>query len=161
VPPRQIWNQGSGRNSPTVPSPLNIPSRAAELPSSTPPPQRQADVDNNYYEDVDPRFAESSALRPTQRGPGPVPGPAGYEDPHQAGARSPTISERSAFTSVSQRGVNPRWAPPPGPIPRRPVNRNEVNVLNSNPDFQLPNTRGGASPPRGGAMIPGSAYPGI
>lgn len=98
------------------------------------------------------------------------------DDPHLApGARSPAVSERSAFTSVSQRGVNPRWNPGPGqgygqhmPTPRRPINRNEVNILNSNPDFNLPGRRGGsASPARGSAtrgsmsMVPGSAYPGV
>lgn len=121
----------------------------------------------NYYEDVDPRFAE-----PSPRGqPPPQDGPMVYDDPHLApGARSPTVSERSGFTSVSQRGVNPRWNPPPGQgysqsIPmRRPANRDEVNILNSNPDFQLPTRQGGsASPARapagGGGMIPGSAYP--
>lgn len=79
-----------------------------------------------------------------------------YEDLHlNAGSRSPSESERSNFTSVSQRGVNPRWpgnAPqmPPmggqgalrggpggyGGAQRRPQ-RNEV-LLESNPDFQLP-----------------------
>ncbi|KAI0130083.1 SUR7/PalI family-domain-containing protein [Xylariales sp. AK1849] len=165
-PPRQAWNQGPGRTSPRMPSPLNLPARDAELSSNTPPPPQQPAANGgNYYEDVDPRFAEPSAPR-TLAPPGSA--PSGYDDPHQAGARSPTISERSAFTSVSQRGINPRWNPPPGPsgafgqpISRRPVNRNEVNVLNSNPDFQLPGSRGGSASPARGGMIPGSAYPGV
>lgn len=77
------------------------------------------------------------------------------------------MSERSTFTSISQRGINPRWNPPPGPpgafggpIRRPPPNRNEVNILNSNPDFQLPTGRGGGRG-GGGNMIPGGAYPGM
>ncbi len=128
------------------------------------PPQRAVSDAGDYYEDVDPRFAEQQA--PSTLHPGPeVPG--AYEDIHAAsGSRSPAISERSAFTSISQRGVNPRWnPPPPGPgygqmPPRRPIGRNEVNVLNSNPDFQLPTTRG-RNPSPGARMIPGSAYPGL
>ncbi|KAI0172735.1 pali-domain-containing protein [Hypoxylon sp. FL1284] len=159
VPPRQAWNQGPGRSSPGVPSPLHVPTRPPQRNAGTPPPpQQQSAADaGNYYEDVDPRFTEPSS-RPQQPGPS-------YEDlPPQP--RSPAISEQSSFTSISQRGVNPRWNPPPGqgynqPMPpRKPVGRNEVNVLNSNPDFQLPSSRGGAGPMRGG-MIPGSAYPGI
>ncbi|KAI2620559.1 pali-domain-containing protein [Hypoxylon sp. NC1633] len=163
VAPRQGWNQGPGRASPGVPSPLHIPSRPQELGSGTPPPPPQQQPSNagtdNYYEDVDPRFTEP-APRPQ---PAPHDGPAGYDDvPPQP--RSPAISEQSAFTSVSQRGINPRWNPPPGqgynPMPvRKPVGRNEVNVLNSNPDFQLHPARG--APSGRGGMIPGSAYPGV
>ncbi|KAI1760210.1 pali-domain-containing protein [Hypoxylon sp. FL1150] len=167
-PPRQAWNQGPGRSSPGVPSPLQVPVRPQEVNGGTPPPPQQqpaaADA-GNYYEDVDPRFTEPTA-RPQQvsREIGPV---QNYDDvPPQP--RSPAISEQSAFTSVSQRGINPRWNPPPRQgynqlmPPRKPVGRNEVNVLNSNPDFQLPSSRGGPSPGRGGGgMIPGSAYPGI
>ncbi|KAI5860746.1 SUR7/PalI family-domain-containing protein [Durotheca rogersii] len=167
VPPRQVWNQGPGRASPsTVPSPLHIPARPQELDNRTPPPHppappQPAPVERgNYYEDVDPRFTE-----PASRSLQVVPdGPIGYDE-IPPGARSPAISEQSGFTSVSQRGINPRWNPPPHagyePMPRRkPVGRNEVNILNSNPDFQLPSTRGASNSRRGG-MIPGSAYPGI
>ncbi|KAI1079671.1 pali-domain-containing protein [Whalleya microplaca] len=175
VPPRQAWNQGAGRSSPVVPSPLQIGPRQPEATSETPPPQQvptpvpgpaAASVPDtgNYYEDIDPRFAEPES-RPQQA---VIDGPISYDDV-PPGARSPAISERSNFTSVSQRGVNPRWNPPPGQgynsqqMPqRRPVGVNEVNVLNSNPDFQLPTTRGGPSPPRGPrGMTPNSAYPGF
>lgn len=87
-----------------------------------------------------------------------------YED-IASGSRSPAESERSTFTSVSQRGVNPRWNPGMGPGgfgpgpgqngsgigmggQRRgppPQQRNEV-LLSSNPDFELP----GMGPRRGG-----------
>ncbi|KAI0403829.1 pali-domain-containing protein [Xylaria palmicola] len=170
VPPRQAWNQGPGRASPGVPSPARVSPGAQGLNNETrlPPPPVTLNG-GNYYEDVDPRFADPQP-RVQQA---PLEGPMGFDDPHLApGARSPTVSERSGFTSVSQRGVNPRWNPPPGQgynqqMPaRRPVNRNDVNILNSNPDFQLPGRRGGsaANAGRGGAgggsMIPGSAYPG-
>jgi hypothetical protein len=102
-----------------------------------------------------------------------------YED-IQEGSRSPAESERSNFTSVSQRGVNPRWNPAMGPggfgAPmnnRRPVppasQRNEI-LLNSNPDFELPGVRPGRGPsreavqrrplPGPGGMVPRSAYDG-
>jgi hypothetical protein len=150
VPPRQGWNQPPGRSSPRLPSPLNVAGRPAELPShGSPPPQPSA---GEYYEDVDPRFAEPAPVqKPT---PAPINTTNSYEDIPQ-GPRSPAESERSNFTSVSQRGINPRWnppVPPPpalgsyggGPVPRRPVNRSDM-VLASSPDFELP-SRGG--PPR-------------
>lgn len=176
-----MWNQGPGRSSPGIPSPLNIASRPQDVPDKSAAPSQRAPSDaGDYYEDVDPRFAEPApaALQTMQPG---LDVPVAFDDDYAGpGSRSPAISERSGFTSISQRGVNPRWnPPPPGPLgpsgpsgpafpqqmpPRRPVGRNEVNVLNSNPDFQLPTTRGGnPSPSRGpgGGMIPGSAYPGI
>jgi len=72
VPPRQGWNQGPGRNSPSVPSPLGgMPSRPTEMPSirGSPAPPPAAD----YYEDVDPRFAEPPGYtgHPTRGAPQP------------------------------------------------------------------------------------------
>ena len=176
MPPRQAWGD-QGRS-----SPLNQASRPVELPSGNNPPHRRTSSDH-YYEDVDPRFAEplpqtvapgygnnnsgnSLTVQPI-RG---LDGQSSYED-LQSGARSPAESERSTFTSVSQRGVNPRWngAPGgagPGFMPnRRPVNPPQQQrdmLLNSNPDFQLPGGRGGPRGGRGGpgGMIPNSAYPG-
>jgi hypothetical protein len=184
VPPRQAWRDaGPGRS-----SPLNTVSQPAEIASS--PFHRRIDSGDNYFEDVDPRFAEPPpALVPTpvvvnHSASGPANGnlhPLGldgnnsYED-IQEGARSPTESDRSNFTSVSQRGVNPRWNGGPRhgqAMPnRRPVNapqRNDI-LLNSNPDFQLPGGRGGRggfpgrggrgqSPPMAASMVPGSSYP--
>ncbi|PHH76226.1 hypothetical protein CDD80_1712 [Ophiocordyceps camponoti-rufipedis] len=84
--------------------------------------------------------------------------------------RSPAESDRSGFTSISQRGVNPRWrgkAPPPrrpsnaslvprGLAPQKPLRR--PDVLLDNPDFSLGGGGGGAR--RGGmGLTPGSAYP--
>ncbi|TPX14446.1 uncharacterized protein E0L32_005410 [Thyridium curvatum] len=168
VPPRAAWNQGgggSGRNSPRMGSPLGRP---AELPATRSPPPPAPSGGSNYYEDVDPRFAEPPQQRPTP--PPPIQVSNSYEDIPQ-GARSPAESERSNFTSISQRGINPRWNPPPpalmpgygGPPPRRPVNRSDV-LLNNNPDFQLPGRAANNSPRPGGpnnGMVPGSAYPAI
>ncbi|WYZ39194.1 hypothetical protein EsH8_III_001108 [Colletotrichum jinshuiense] len=165
VPPRQIWNQN--QSSSRTASPLQ---RAVELPNRSSP----APAASDYYEDVDPRFADVPAPAPRAGPPPalqvPLPVPNMYDDAHaDAGARSPGAeSDRSNFTSISQRGVNPMWkpAPPmpgfgqPGP-PRRPVPpQRQDMLLNNNPDFELPGSRPGPSLRAGGnAMIPGSAYP--
>ncbi|KAF4626691.1 hypothetical protein G7Y89_g11466 [Cudoniella acicularis] len=193
VPPRQAWGAGAGAAGRS--SPLNSIPQVAELPSPTNVGPRRISTDN-YYEDVDPRFAEpppaTNSLVPAALAPGypannnnsnnnlaPLGGLDGnysYED-IQSGARSPAESDRSNFTSVSQRGINPRWNPGQGygpPMPnRRPVNPPQQQtdlLLNSNPDFMLPGARGGrggrGGPPgtggRGGipGMTPNSAYPG-
>jgi hypothetical protein len=146
-----------------MPSPLNVPGQGADLPSRGSP----APAASEYYEDVDPRFAETGGIH--GRTPPPIQTTNAYEDIPQ-GARSPAESERSHFTSISERGINPRWpGPPPGMggpggyggggsiVPRKPVVNRSDMLLNSNPDFELP-PRG--SPPRtAGRMIPGSAYP--
>lgn len=131
---------------------------------------------SDYYEDVDPKFEAMHPQTPqTPQNPhgGPLlhvhPPDSVYEDVHAVvgGARSPAESERSNFTSISQRGVNPRWEPQPpmpnqGVPPRRPIQMKQQRqdvLLNNNPDFQLSGARGQA-PSRGGpGMIPGSAYP--
>lgn len=121
---------------------------------------------SNYYEDVDPRFVGSA--RPNNHLPPPA--EPMYEDVHATvdGARSPAESERSNFTSISQRGVNPRWNPnhPPMPqyqgvLPRRPVQQQQQrqDMLLDNPDFQLPGNRPQGAQRGGPGMIPGSAYP--
>jgi len=181
IPPRQAWDQGAGgRNSPRVPSPMSVPGRIAELPPSPGPAAQPPAPASEYYEDVAPRFAgteEPPARRST-------PPPTNSNEDIPQGARSPAESEHSTFTSISQRGINPRWnpaSPPPAMpgsgagaggggyysgnviIPRRPVNRPTDMLLNSNPDFQLPTRgtgqRGPASAAAAAAMIPGSAYP--
>lgn len=84
------------------------------------------------------------------------------------GARS-HASDASNYTSISQRGINPNWSSPSGPpgvgmggVPdRRPVQR---DILQTNPDFELPatvrggrmlGTRGGRGGGRAPGMIPG------
>ncbi|KAK3996978.1 SUR7/PalI family-domain-containing protein [Cladorrhinum sp. PSN332] len=158
VPPRQAWNQTGGRTPPPL-APSSQPTETATRGTPAPP----LPAAGEYYEDVDPRFADSPVVANKPRTPPPlepIQTANTYED-IPPGSRSPAESERSTFTSISQRGVNPRWNPPPQQpsIPRRPVNRPSDMLLTSNPDFGLP-TRG--SPARGappGTMIPGSAYP--
>ena len=123
---------------------------------------------DHYYEDVDPRFAQSetlphaqsnhaaypSALVPGQGHPGkslsPLSGPmsreesAGsiYSDP-VGRTRSPAHSDTSNFTSISQRGVNPDWAlsqrgPPGAGYGGPPPQRPQDSLLAGNPDFAVP-----------------------
>ncbi|KFH43561.1 pH-response regulator protein-like protein [Hapsidospora chrysogenum ATCC 11550] len=159
MPARAAWDQGDGRNSPRALSPLHVP-RPPGGPAdrSTPPPAAQGGPDN-YYEDVDPRFAGPSSG-------GYHPEPA-HEDvrAYNGGARSPAGSERSNFTSISQRGVNPHWSPAP-PMPhqqgRRPPrpHRQRQDMILDNPDFQVPGARpGGGQRGPGPGTVPGSAYP--
>ena len=135
----------------------------------------------NYYEDVDPRFTDSSPppshpVPPIPRSltPGggnaqelpsqssnihpPLPGRMESSNSYEAmqeGARSPTVSDTSNYTSISQRGVNSNWRSPPpadgapgmgiGGIPnRRPIQQQQqqqqqqpTDVLHTNPDFEL------------------------
>ncbi|KAI9050438.1 hypothetical protein LZ554_005602 [Drepanopeziza brunnea f. sp. 'monogermtubi'] len=187
VPPRQVWEDQAGRSSPMNPT---AQQPAGLQSSSSVKSQRISSASgDHYYEDVDPRFAEEPPTAPVprllspgygSRGPArypnqnlrPVPpisnvdGSSSYED-LAPGARSPAESDRSTFTSVSQRGVNPRWNSGPGyaPMPtRRPAPQRNDLLLNSNPDFQLPGNRGGRRGGFGrggrGGTVPNSAYPG-
>lgn len=164
VPPRADWNEGAstlvpapeGGSTPAVPAPLNV-SRSAEVPGHTSPPRTSPPAgplppapssQNTYYEDVDPRFA-SDAVAPRPPLQGPVHDAKSYERLYAEGARSPAESDRSNFTSISQRGVNPRWQPPPPmpnyqgqmqgpPPPRRSLPpRGQDMLLNTNPDFEI------------------------
>ncbi|RDL31367.1 uncharacterized protein BP5553_09576 [Venustampulla echinocandica] len=162
VPPRQAWGAGAAGRS----SPLNSTPQAAETQNSNAVAQRRESADN-YYEDVEPRFSDQpgpSSLVPAALAPGyppngnsrgnlqPISNPDAnysYEDV-QSGSRSPAESDRSNFTSISERGINPRWNPGAGnapPMPnRRPVNppqQQQDLLLASNPDFMLPGGRGG------------------
>ncbi|KFG85557.1 pH-response regulator protein palI/RIM9 [Metarhizium anisopliae] len=159
VPPRAAWNQNPGRNSPGAAS----PGGQNMLPTTT-------GSRSDYYEDTNPRFDTTPPSGPVQsHHPSAYPEPLFEDAPATGGrARSPAESERSNFTSISQRGVNPRWEPHP-PMPNQaPPNRRPVQVkhqrqdvlLNNNPDFQLPSSRGLGPNRTGTGMIPGSAYPG-
>lgn len=161
-----------------MPSPLHVQNRqAAELPGREASPAAAAGA--NYYEDVDPRFANPSPAHhisphnapplQNQQSLSPAhPIEPMYEDARATtgGHRSPAESDRSNFTSISQRGVNPRWNQPPpmpqqqyGAPPRRPVQQQRQDMILDNADFQLPGASG-RSPKRGAAgLIPGSAYP--
>lgn len=233
VPPRAAWaNPSSQMNSTNASNPSQQvispigDSPVTELPASTsrspPIPQLTStapDSSNatripghnrynsadNYYEDVDPRFAEPSQSHPppTQShlpsaltaGLHPQPPQQGIienagdynngylqpsnsydsipENTHDSGTRSPAVSDGSNYTSISQRGINPQWRPPPdqamgmGGVPnRKPVGQQQRGpdvLLNSNPDFELP-IQGGRVGPSGGrfrAASRGQREPGM
>ncbi|KAL7796471.1 SUR7/PalI family domain-containing protein [Trichoderma ceciliae] len=178
VPSRALWNQEAGRNSPHS-SPLATTQRGPtpDLHGTT-ASAASANTKGNYYEDVDPRFDQTAHTPPHRQTPPPPPPlqlqpplEADYEDIRSAasGTRSPAESEHSNFTSISQRGVNPRWSPQPpmpqrsggyGSPPRRPVQQRHDMILD-NPDFKLPGSRStAAAKRRGPGLIPESAYPG-
>jgi hypothetical protein len=128
VPARAGWNNSA------VELPTNN-SNVGSYSRPRPKPRGNSGGSDIYYEDVDPRFAQSEILPPPPNHPGGLPpalaaGPSrppyhdeasdslnirpppltsSYED--LPGARSPAESETSNFTSVSQRGVNPNWRP--------------------------------------------------
>lgn len=101
------------------------------------------------------------------------------DDEYRSGPRSPAASTSSHFTSVSQRGINPRWQPQPPPqfiggppvsneYPSRRQNRpprnDQMNFLSGNPDFELPVNRAGKRPGGSSGAIAspidtGSRYP--
>lgn len=182
-------NGGNTRGlSPIQDSPVELPAQRSTV--GAPSHDRTSD----YYEDVDPKFAEPmnnpapagqmpASLMPGGSNPNLNPAPtlntsdpnlmqsSSYEDMPD-GSRSPAASEASHFTSVSQRGINPNWRPPPGPPmpgpygpygPRRPVRQEDVilEANATNPDFAVPGAgvgrgrgrgRGGAG--RGGMPPP-------
>lgn len=168
-PPRQNWDQSTGRSSPARPvhpSALPPPLRQAGSPGGRASPGNgQIPKESSYVEDVDPRFAEPSVVAPPSFRSTPPPQVLDTDQTYDSipeGARSPALSEHSNFTSISQRGINPRW---PGNQPafqggmgagipeRRPMPQPQLNniLLDSNPDFQLPGSRtagrGGGFPP--------------
>ena len=82
--------------------------------------------------------------------------PSSSYDDLQDGQLSPSESEHSNMTSISQRGVNPKWRPDsggqqqhyrpgqaslgvPGKRPSQMQQQQQRDfVLNSNPDFEIP-----------------------
>ncbi|CAD0041592.1 unnamed protein product [Aureobasidium pullulans] len=140
-PPGYTIEMDERTGSPAINSPVRYGDH--EMPGmvgvAQPLPRPRRDITPSYYEDVDPRFAadEPSVVGvPTSLTPGPpIPtvrhpspdhlrvgqdhdGPSlerdsSYENMAE-GALSPAMSDTSNFTSVSQRGVNPNWRPPPG-----------------------------------------------
>ena len=165
-------------------SPVELPTaRSAEGDVQQPVSHARVGSGDTYYEDVDPRFVEpeptqpaaelSTYLHPTYHQPGaaPYPGPDhsqavipgsnSYEDIHEM-ARSPAQSDASNYTSVSQRGINPNWMPPPpdgGSVALpRPVHQRQQRdmLLAGNADFALPTGRGRGLP---AGNMPGSMGP--
>ncbi|KAI4171713.1 MAG: hypothetical protein LQ348_006890 [Seirophora lacunosa] len=92
------------------------------------------------------------------------------DDTHDAGTRSPAVSDGSNYTSISQRGINPAWQPPAnhamgmGGVPnRKPMGPQRDVVLASNPDFELPlqGSRPGTAGGRPRAASRGQRQPGM
>ncbi|KAF2757363.1 pali-domain-containing protein [Pseudovirgaria hyperparasitica] len=209
VPPQPFRNEPSSARglSPIQASPIELSAGTPMMAQSKSPPQgsRQS---TDYYEDVDPRFAPETTS-PTKISSGlassvALPATLAPSHPHQLapqqvaldpsssyeeladGARSPAASDASHFTSVSQRPVNPNWAPPPGEYPPGPYGHQSAmqsarqpqreDLLAANPDFGLPGVgppgrggRGGGHRGRGGAgrgafgqsgLTPAGRYPG-
>lgn len=143
----------------------DIDPRFAEEPQlqSSPPPATNVTTPSSHPSSLQAargRTTNQNNLTPDYQ-PGPIPN---YHDMRhesteslQDGQRSPAISDASHYTSVSQRGINPNWRPPPGSgpqglLPRRPQQQQDM-VLNSNPEFSLPGLgpagRGGRGGPGG------------
>ncbi|KAH5437242.1 hypothetical protein HBI32_024140 [Parastagonospora nodorum] len=135
-------NSNSSRGlSPIQDSPVELPTQLSHVGQLPPVAAHNQGPSSDYYEDVDPKFAE-----PARSNPPPMPSslmPGGYaqqnisnpsflaappplnsSDPNLPrtssyddlpdGSRSPAASEASHFTSVSQRPVNPNWRPEMG-----------------------------------------------
>ncbi|PYI02298.1 pali-domain-containing protein [Aspergillus sclerotiicarbonarius CBS 121057] len=118
------------------------------------PPQHARTPSTDYFEDADPRFANpnESAVGNARLPAVLTPGAIGERKPMEdlaEGPSSPTTSEVSHFTSISERPINPRWRPPPVPAQRK----HDV-LLENNPDFDL---RAGSG--RAGAAGVGSRMP--
>ena len=139
---------GYGQPPPQPPPPRRRPSRRSDvgnegLPTSPSPLRR-----NYSYNSVGGR---------SSRGGGGAHGGDNVDDESRSGPRSPAASTSSHFTSVSQRGVNPRWQQQPpqfiggnssandGMYSRRnrPPRNDQMNLLDGNPDFELPVSRSG------------------
>lgn len=157
IPARSNWNQerqpsdnikNSNQSrglSPIMDSPVEMPAQLSQVGGFPPPKHHHSNSierSSDYYEDVDPKFAEPSHASPppmpSSLMPGGMPGaynsnpnllnplqrPRQLSDPNLPrtssyddlpdGSRSPAASEASHFTSVSQRPVNPAWRPEMG-----------------------------------------------
>lgn len=126
-------------------SPVEMPAQLSQVGAFQPPQHNHSNSierSSDYYEDVDPKFAEprpNPPPMPSSLIPGGMPGayssnpnllsasnapPPQLSDPNLPrtssyddlpdGSRSPAASEASHFTSVSQRPVNPAWHPEMG-----------------------------------------------
>lgn len=118
--------------SPIQEPPVELP---AQMPHAGASPSQRLERSSDYYEDVDPRFAEPVQHQPPAMPPSLMPGGFSASNPNlltapnhidsnlprnssyddlPEGSRSPAASEASHFTSVSQRPVNPNWRPEMG-----------------------------------------------
>ncbi|OKL61828.1 hypothetical protein UA08_02485 [Talaromyces atroroseus] len=139
------------------------------MTSSSPQHTREPSGDQ-YFEDVDPRFADDTASpMPSAllagRPNGEIEPPASLKIPGENAGNGPyspaisDISQGSHFTSISERPINPNWqgpaaAPASGPAAANRGPRVQDVVLDANPDFELSRGRGDGRYGRGGRMTP-------
>ena len=113
------------------PNPVNRQAVPSSIPEESPQPQQQQQYDQLQGPEQ-PRGYNEPSLNDTESQVPP----------------SPTVSDSSHFTSISQRPVNPKYQPQPSLSARVAAERTDL-VLSSNPDFQLPM-------PAGNKRVPGS-----
>lgn len=122
----------------------------------TPPPKRRGGPTSDADSRKQLPLSNNGGLATRQV----IPGNTDFLEPIPDGARSPGEgSEASHFTSVSQRGINPNWMPPPGmgrggmsqvSSASAAQRRKEDVILTANPDFSLPGMPGQRGRGRGG-----------
>ncbi|KAB8356532.1 hypothetical protein FH972_024114 [Carpinus fangiana] len=134
---------------PATRSPVELPTAGQGSPTALHGPGVTQQSSDNYYEDVDARFAqENRSVHESAPAPAPMPStlvpgygqqPVSYvqhmdlnREPSQSSvytdpqgdmdlrAKSPAHSDNSNFTSISQRGVNPNWQPDGAGAPMGP-----------------------------------------
>jgi hypothetical protein len=174
VPPRAQWQQPEPESRDADPVELPAPFAPHQAPASLNGSSKSKRASDTYYEDVAPQFdtthedqqippLPSSSPHPPPLSPGvastPYAPPTGSPwNPHplpdlEDGQRSPAMSTTSGFTSISQRGINPRWQEEQNRLgpPRQPAGRVPSVGLSGNPDFELSAARGrGGRRGRGG-----------
>ncbi|KAA8576122.1 hypothetical protein EYC84_006283 [Monilinia fructicola] len=159
VQPKQAWEQQEGRS-----SPLNPTSQAHELPPAQ-PTHKRGNSNDDYYEDVDPRFADPAPIQnpsppvPTIRIPGHPSGnnldPNSHLHPNPLSNLDGNNSYNSLEELQSGNALQPNQKDQishlfhnGGSTRDGMVARREDVLLNDNPDFALPLGRGGRGPPR-------------
>ncbi|EGE02718.1 pH signal transduction protein PalI [Trichophyton equinum CBS 127.97] len=162
IPARSGWTKNEQPLSPIdargSPSPLGA-TNAQPRDMTRSPPRAAPHPTNTYYEDVETRFTNTSnpdpAFIPSALTPGSI-----APEPDQRtsvdavhGMRSP-VSDISHFTSISQRGINPKWQPPEWNNPREKVQKQREALLVNNPDFQLSADVGRSNSARRGGRMP-------
>lgn len=162
IPARSGWTKNDQPLSPIdargSPSPLGA-NNAQPRDMTRSPPRAAPHPTNTYYEDVETRFTNTSnpdpAFIPSALTPGSI-----APEPDQRtsvdavhGMRSP-VSDISHFTSISQRGINPKWQPPEWDNPREKVQKQREALLVNNPDFQLSTDVGRSNSARRGGRMP-------
>ncbi|TGZ80558.1 pali-domain-containing protein [Ascodesmis nigricans] len=166
IPPRAQWEQDQQNNQSQhlqQPSAIELPT--STTPSGESPPTLTTTTSNTYYEDVQPQFdrpiqtpppltssPHPPALMPAGGTHSPVqnmsqwqppPPPIPNEDPPMSPG---AMSSASGFTSVSQRGVNPRWQEEQGRLAAQSQGMGRKSAgLTGNPDFDMSAVRRGGA----------------